>query len=50
MAMILCCYISQAFQRRFDGSEDFYRGWEDYEQGFGKADSEYWLGKLNHYL
>ncbi|XP_072288212.1 microfibril-associated glycoprotein 4-like [Pyxicephalus adspersus] len=37
------------FQKRFDGSEDFYRGWEDYKVGFGRADSEYWLGLENIY-
>ncbi|XP_072030964.1 uncharacterized protein [Amphiura filiformis] len=32
------------FQKRFDGSLNFYRGWTDYDQGFGDADGEYWVG------
>ncbi|MEE6460724.1 hypothetical protein FKM82_001085, partial [Ascaphus truei] len=42
------------FQRRSDGSQDFYRNWDDYKQGFGdysSAKGEYWLGNDNlHYL
>uniref|UniRef100_H2YMI9 Fibrinogen C-terminal domain-containing protein n=1 Tax=Ciona savignyi TaxID=51511 RepID=H2YMI9_CIOSA len=32
------------FQKRVNGTEDFFRGWDDYVSGFGKLDDEFWLG------
>ncbi|CAC5383138.1 Fibrinogen-like protein A,Ryncolin-4,Angiopoietin-related protein 7,Angiopoietin-related protein 1,Ficolin-3,Ficolin-1-B,Techylectin-5A,Ficolin-2,Ryncolin-1,Tenascin-R,Fibrinogen-like protein 1,Angiopoietin-1,Tenascin-X,Fibrinogen C domain-containing protein 1-A,Tenascin-N,Ryncolin-3,Tenascin,Fibroleukin,Fibrinogen C domain-containing protein 1,Ryncolin-2,Angiopoietin-related protein 6,Techylectin-5B,Angiopoietin-related protein 2,Angiopoietin-2,Microfibril-associated glycoprotein 4,Fibrinogen alpha chain len=32
------------FQSRMNGNVSFYRGWRDYEIGFGNLDSEFWLG------
>uniref|UniRef100_A0A5F4W7J7 Fibrinogen-like protein 1 n=1 Tax=Callithrix jacchus TaxID=9483 RepID=A0A5F4W7J7_CALJA len=40
-------------QRRSDGSENFNRGWNDYENGFGnfvQKRGEYWLGNKNLHL
>nr|XP_012606027.1 ficolin-3 isoform X2 [Microcebus murinus] len=35
------------FQRRLDGSVDFFRTWSSYKAGFGSQESEFWLGNEN---
>lgn len=39
----------QVIQRRVNGSLNFYRNWNDYKDGFGELDHEFWLGNENIY-
>lgn len=35
------------FQKRMDGSVDFFRNWDNYVKGFGSVYGEYWIGLDN---
>ncbi|XP_021345063.1 fibrinogen-like protein A [Mizuhopecten yessoensis] len=37
-------------QKRYDGSLNFYKSWEEYKQGFGDLNFEFWLGNENMHL
>ena len=35
------------FQQRKFGTVDFYRNWEDYKNGFGSFEGDFWAGLEN---
>lgn len=42
--MVHCQQNWTTIQRRVDGSVDFNQSWNDYAKGFGRPESEYWIG------
>ena len=43
-SIILPIVVERTIQRRISDSVDFDRDWDDYVNGFGEADGNYWMG------
>ena len=51
---VLCLFEQQSIgwtviQQRSNGSVNFYRGWNEYRNGFGDLQTEFWLGNEQIY-
>ena len=49
----MICYssvYSKVFQRRFRVDVNFTRNWDEYKQGFGYLDGDFWLGELMSFV
>lgn len=44
LSLIFVILAWTIIQRRFNGTIDFYRNWNNYKNGFGDLRSEFWLG------
>jgi hypothetical protein len=47
ISFFFCLFVIIAWtviQRRINGTIDFYREWNDYKNGFGDLQTEFWLG------
>ena len=37
-------------QKRYDGSLSYYKGFNEYAEGFGSVEGEHWLGILIYFV
>ena len=49
-SFVIISFSVKVLQQRVNGKIDFYRGWNDYKNGFGDLNVEFWLGNDNIHL